>query len=80
MRKLGSFFEEDVDDEPEVEDLQNRSEDKMELSQDDKLENSKLDTSENLELSPESLDSNPQDIEDNSKVKSEVIHPPDDTY
>lgn len=78
--KAGEFFEEDVDDEPEVEDLQNRSEDKMELSQDDKLENSKLDTSENLELSPESLDSNPQDIEDNSKVKSEVIHPPDDTY
>ena len=50
------------------------------MSQDDKSELSKIDTSENLELSPESLDSSLQEMEDTRRVQGEDIPPTDDSY
>ena len=52
----------------------------MDLAKDNKPEHSKEDTGENLELSPESLDSSLQDIEDSSRGQSEDIHPTDESY
>ena len=59
--------------------MQNKSEEKMDLSEDDKQEHPKTNTTDNLELSPESLDSSLQDIENSSRVQSEDAPPNDDS-
>lgn len=61
-------------------DLHNRTDEKLDLSDNGKSQEPKKEASENLELSPESLDSSLQDIEENGKGQGDDNAPTDDSY